>query len=45
MQVDGEIDGRTDMTKVIGAFHDYANASRRDWESNSDLLQWETVTD
>jgi hypothetical protein len=44
MQVDGESDWRTDMTKMIGAFRDYANASRREWVSNSDLLQWETVT-
>lgn len=22
------VDGRTDMTRLIGAFHDYANASK-----------------
>jgi len=44
VQVDGETDGRTDMAKVIDALHDYANASKREWESNADLLQWESVT-
>jgi hypothetical protein len=43
-QTDGRTDRKTDMTEVIVAFRNFANAAKNEWNENGRKLNLKTVT-